>query len=158
MFLTTKKSSSASQGVGLPYISWLRSIIPPSLSRITTSQFCQMYIRPRSSRNCNRLASELQAACDSEKHVGHATWFVSHTWANCIEDTLDAILLFFDKRADYATAKLWIDFMVTPQQANAASPPSSWFMSTFKESIATIGGLLLVVDAWDNPSALQRAW
>jgi hypothetical protein len=31
-------------------------------------------------------------------------------------------------------------------------------MSTFKDSIARIGGLLLVVDAWDNPSALRRAW
>jgi hypothetical protein len=31
-------------------------------------------------------------------------------------------------------------------------------MSTFKDSIARIGGLLLVVDAWDNPTALRRAW
>jgi hypothetical protein len=83
---------------------------------------------------------------------------VSHTWANSILDTLDAVLLFFDRRDDCATAKLWIDFMVTPQQSNTVSPPSSWFMNTFKQSIATIGGLLLVADAWDNPSALQRAW
>ena len=158
LFLTTKKSSSASQGVGLPYISWLRSIIPPSLSRITTSQFCQMFIRPRTWRSCNSLVSELQAADDTAKHVGHATWFVSHTWANCIVDTLDAVLLFFDRRADCAAANLWVDFLVTPQQSNTPSPPSSWFMSTFKQSIAAIGGLLLVVDAWDNPSALQRAW
>jgi hypothetical protein len=31
-------------------------------------------------------------------------------------------------------------------------------MGTFKSSIASIGGLLLVVDAWDNPTALRRAW
>jgi hypothetical protein len=31
-------------------------------------------------------------------------------------------------------------------------------MSTFKDSIARIGGLLLVVDAWDNPKPLRRAW
>jgi hypothetical protein len=117
-----------------------------------------MFIRPRTWRSCNSLVSELQAAGDTGKHVGHATWFVSHTWANCIVDTLDAVLLFFDRRADCAAANLWVDFLVTPQQSNTPSPPSSWFMSTFKQSIAAIGGLLLVVDAWDNPSALQRAW
>jgi hypothetical protein len=31
-------------------------------------------------------------------------------------------------------------------------------MGSFKSSIARIGGLLLVVDAWDNPAALRRAW
>ena len=120
-----------------------------------------MFIRPRTWRSCSSLVSELQAAGDTGKHVGHATWFVSHTWANCIVDTLDAVLLFFDRRADCAAAKLWFDFIVTPQPSNTSntpSPPSSWYMSTFKQSIAAIGGLLLVVDAWDDPSALQRAW
>jgi hypothetical protein len=31
-------------------------------------------------------------------------------------------------------------------------------MTTFKGSIARIGRLLLVVDAWNNPTALRRAW
>jgi hypothetical protein len=31
-------------------------------------------------------------------------------------------------------------------------------MGTFKQSIASIGSLLLVVDAWDNPAPLKRAW
>jgi hypothetical protein len=31
-------------------------------------------------------------------------------------------------------------------------------MTTFKSSIACIGSLLLVVDAWDNPAPLKRAW
>jgi hypothetical protein len=31
-------------------------------------------------------------------------------------------------------------------------------MGTFKQSIARIGSLLLVVDAWDDPAPLKRAW
>jgi hypothetical protein len=31
-------------------------------------------------------------------------------------------------------------------------------MDVFKSSIARIGSLLLVVDAWNNPTALKRAW
>jgi hypothetical protein len=54
---------------------------------------------------------------------------------------------------------VWFDVMVTSQHASAEpSKPSSWWMGTFKSSIARIGGLLLVVDAWDNPTALRRAW
>ena len=31
-------------------------------------------------------------------------------------------------------------------------------LTTFKSSIARIGSLLLVVDAWDNPAPLKCAW
>jgi hypothetical protein len=54
---------------------------------------------------------------------------------------------------------VWLDFLVTPQHASAGpSKPSSWWMGTFKQSIARIGRLLLVVDAWNNPTPLKRAW
>ena len=32
------------------------------------------------------------------------------------------------------------------------------YMNVFKSSIASIGSLLLVVDVWNNPTALKRAW
>ena len=49
--------------------------------------------------------------------------------------------------------------MVTSQHEGAGpSKPLSFWMSTFKDSIARIGSLLLVVDAWDNPTPLRRAW
>ena len=96
---------------------------------------------------------------DTAHHVGEATWFISHTWNNAFADTLDAVLLFFEGREDTASVKVWLDVMVTSQHLSAGpSKPSSWWMSTFKSSIERIGGLLLVVDEWDNPTALRRAW
>jgi hypothetical protein len=69
------------------------------------------------------------------------------------------VLLFFEGREDAASAKVWFDVMVTSQHGNTGpSKPSSWWMGTFKDNIARIGSLLLVVDAWDNPTALRRAW
>ena len=147
------------QGVGLPYLSWLRSTLGASLGRMTTSQFCQMYVRPFTSHNRCSVAEQLMAKGETARHVGDATWFISHTWSNAFADTLDAVLLFFEGRADAASAKVWFDVMVTSQHGSTGpSKPSSWWMSTFKDSIARIGGLLLVVDAWDNPTALRRAW
>jgi hypothetical protein len=84
---------------------------------------------------------------------------ISHTGSNAFFDTLGAVLLFFEGRDDRATAFVWLDFLVTPQHASAGpSKPSSWWMGTFKQSIARIGRLLLVVDAWNNPTPLKRAW
>ena len=147
------------QGVGLPYLSWLRSTLGASLGRMTTSQFCQMYVRPFTSRSRGSVTQQLMARGDTAQHVGDATWFISHVWSNAFADTLDAVLLFFEGREDATSAKVWFDVMVTSQHGSTGpSKPSSYWMSTFKDSIARIGSLLLVVDVWNNPTALRRAW
>ena len=146
------------QGIAVPYLSWLRSMMP-SVGRMSCSQFCQMYVSPRTSRSCGSVAEVLSERAETRGFVGEATWFVSYTWTNSFLDTLDAILLFFQGRDDVATAKLWIDVLVTPQIMNSSSSQSSSFwMTSFKSNIARMGRLLLVVDVWNNPSALRRAW
>ena len=126
---------------------------------MTTSQFEKMYLRPRTSRLRCSVVDALAADAATSHYVGPANWFISHTWSNAFADTLDAVLLFFQGREDAASAKLWFDVMVTSQHLSAGpSKPSSWWMGTFKSSIARIGRLLLVVDAWDNPTPLTRAW
>jgi len=47
---------------------------------------------------------------------------------------------------------------VYSQHATGPIKPTQWFMTTFKSSIACIGSLLLVVDKWNDPSSLRRAW
>jgi hypothetical protein len=144
------------QGVSLSYLAWLRAALSPSLSRISTSQFCQMYVRPFTWRNRCSVTQQLMARDEGAQHVGAANWFISHTWSNAFADTLDAILLFF---AEKPGAYLWLDVLATSQHSvlGQSKPSSSW-MRTFKDCIARIGGVLLVVDAWDNPTALRRAW
>jgi hypothetical protein len=146
------------QGVAVAYLSLLRSILP-SVGRMSCSQFCQMYVSPRTSRSCGSVAEVLSEGDDTRGFVGEATWFVSHTWTNSFLDTLDAILLFFQGRNDAATAKIWIDVLVTPQiTTSSCSKSSSFWMTSFTSNIARMGRLLLVVDVWNNPSALRRAW
>jgi len=148
------------QGISLEYLRWLQSEFGgPLLGRLTTSQFDKMYLRPRTSRRRCSVTDELAADADTAHHVGRATWFVSHTWNNPFADTLKAIFHFFEGRADAATAVLWFDIFVDSQHATAGTSKSpQWFMTTFKSSIARIGSVLLVVDVWNNPTALRRAW
>jgi hypothetical protein len=145
-----------SQGVALSYISTLRAMIGTSGERLTCSQFCQMYVRPRTCRNRGSVTGELEGKSGSMDYVGEANWFISHTWSNSFADTLDAVLLFFQGREDAGSARLWIDVLVTPQFGS--NQPSSFWINTFKSSISRMGRLLLVVDAWNNPTALRRAW
>ncbi len=88
--------------------------------------------------------------------TGEASWFISHTWTNPIVDTIMAVSAVLIPLC--GETFVWFDVMATSQHEMATSKPSSWWMKTFKDSIARIGGLVLVVDAWDHPSALQRAW
>jgi hypothetical protein len=158
------KDSNTAQGVNIQYLGTLLFHLlhsyGPSVARITTSQFCQMYIRPFTSRSRTSLVHVLTAEGSSLPVTGEASWFISHTWTNPIVNTLGAIgsLLCPLYKAEDPTY-VWFDVMSTSQHETAApSKPSSWWMKTFKDSIARIGGVVLVVDAWDNPSALQRAW
>ena len=147
------------QGVGLPYLSWLRSTLGWSLGRMTTSVFCQLYVRPFTWCSRGSVTERLVAQGDAAQHVGEATWFISHTWSNAVADTLESIFHFFEGREDASSAVLWMDVFVDSQHADAGpSKPPQWYMTTFKSSIACIGRLLLVVDKWNNPTALRRAW
>ncbi len=129
------------------------------MSRLTTSQFEKMYLRPRTCCLCCSVVDALAADSASAHHVGPATWFVSHTWNNPFPDTLQSIFDFFEGRADADEAMLWFDVFVDSQHVTEGPCKTpQWYMTTFKQSIAHIGNLLLVVDAWDNPAPLKRAW
>ncbi len=128
-------------------------------SHLTTSQFEKMYLRPRTSRLRCSVVDALAADAETSHLVGLANWFISHTWSNVFADTMDAIFQFFLGRADAADAVLWLDVFVESQHvAEGPSKTPQWYMTTFKSSIARIGRLLLVVDAWNNPTPLKRAW
>jgi hypothetical protein len=151
--------SSVLQGVSVQYLRWLKDTLGPFMGRLTTEQVCQSFIKPRTSRSHSSLISELLLEKDTKDHVGDATWFISHVWSNPFTDTLDSILLFFEGRDDAATAKVWIDILVDGQHSiTGPSKPSSWYMTTFRDKIHSIGKLLLIVDKWNDPSALKRAW
>jgi hypothetical protein len=118
-----------------------------------------MVVKPRTSRSRLCLANELLLRADTRDHVGDATWFVTHAYGHEFADTLDAVLLFFENRGDSASAKLWFDpFMFPRHEAAAFSNPQSWYMTGFKSTISRIGRMVVVVDSWNNPTALKRAW
>ena len=108
---------------------------------------------------CCLRCSVVDALAAAAHDVEPATWPVSHTWNNAFRDTLYSIFSFFEGRCDAGDARLWLHVFVDMQHASeGACKTPQCYMTTFKSSMARIGSLLLVVDAWDNPAPLKRAW
>ena len=107
---------------------------------------------------CCLRCSVVDALAAAAHDVEPATWPVSHTWNNAFRDTLYSMFSFFEGRCDAGDARLWLHVFVDMQHASeGACKTPQCYMTTFKSSMARIGSLLLVVDAWDNPAPLKRA-
>ena len=117
----------------------------------STEQVCQQLIKTVTCRSRGSVCDDLVAA--GSAHVGEATIFLSHTWGNLFLDTVDAAL----GAVQAAGAFIWFDVFSTSQHS-AIDKPSSWWMSTFRDAIAKMGSLAMVLQPWDDPLALKRAW
>jgi hypothetical protein len=118
---------------------------------MSTSNVCNFIVRPLTARLCGSLCDAMLQHPRTSCCVAMANWFVSHTWQNKFSDTVDAVLFFFEQKADAGDVVLWFDIFSVPQhEAREISRPPSWWMNTFKSSIERMGNLILVVDLWST--------
>jgi hypothetical protein len=127
---------------------------------MTTHQFNQMVMKPRTSILKTSYVNCLLQQKSTENHVGNANWFISHSWNAAICDTIDSVVDFFHSQQPHCgDAVIWFDiFCVNQHNAGSVSKPSSWYMTTFRTAIASMGNLLLSIDNWREPKPLERAW
>jgi len=123
----------------------------------TTEQTCQQLLKSLTCRSRGSVCSDLQAQGSSD--VGQANLFLSHAWSSLFSDTVDAVLALVEGQAQAAwdDTFIWFDVFSTSQHT-AIDRPSSWWMGVFKSSIEKMGQLAMVLQPWDDPAALKRAW
>jgi hypothetical protein len=123
----------------------------------TTSQVCNQLIKPLTSRSRGSLCDDLFEIGSTD--VGEANMFFSHVWTDKFWSSVDAVLQLIEERGAAAlqTTYIWFDVFSTSQHTSV-DRPSSWWMDTFKNAIAKMGRLAMVLNPWDNPAALKRAW
>jgi hypothetical protein len=133
------------------------------------SRFNHSDHRPLRSASCAHTAC---AACWSRMspddqfqllHVNQDELDVVATGAeSTFLDTVDAVLAHCDALPprQQTSIVLWMDLFSVCQHElpNAPARPSSWWLNTFKQSISSIGSVLMVLSPWENPRALQRTW
>jgi Flp pilus assembly protein TadD len=124
---------------------------------LTTTQLCEAFVKPETrERQCAYLDMLLDAPPlpSGKPLVGPAKCFVSHAWMCKYAVVLECMADFEQKHPD---TYFWFD-LVTNNQHKATSFPFEWWCTTFKESIRSIGSVLLVMTPWDRPIPLTRAW
>jgi hypothetical protein len=121
----------------------------------TTEQVCQQLIKPLTSRSGRSVCEDLQAAESGD--AGEATLFLSHTWGNQFLDTVDAALAAEAEAAVSSFAYIWFDVFSTSQHCALDIPSSEW-MRVFRQAIEKMGSLAMVLQPWNDPLALKRAW
>lgn len=87
--------------------------------------------------------------------VGNATQFVSHTWKGLFLDLISALEARF---GDVPHQFFWIDIFVVPQ--NDVDKPTGenvWY-DAFDSMVGAIGSVVVVLDSFDDPVYLRRAW
>ena len=141
-------------GVTLPFLLQFKAEWEHIYHNLTTGQMCQVLIRPLTYFSKLSLCDALLKSGDPRGST-RPTWFLSHTWSNRFADTLDSALLFFQS-LPHDDVVIWMDVFSVSQHETPQL--SQWWMSTFRGAISSIGNLLMVMQPWNNPVSMKRAW
>ena len=122
----------------------------------TTTDICNLVVKPATlARKCSFIDLIATDQDDQGKpHVGQATVFVSHAWKYKFVDNVDVMEQHAKKQP---AAYFWFDLFVNNQHGTE-TVPQEWWSTTFRESIKSIGSVLLVMSPWNNPIPVTRAW
>ena len=121
----------------------------------TTEQVCQQLVKTLTSRSGCSMCDDVQAAGSGD--VGEANLFLSHTWGDVFLDTVDAALGAAQRAAGSGAVFIWFDVFSTSQHSALDIPSSQW-MVVFRQAIEKMGSVAMVLQPWNDPLALKRAW
>lgn len=132
------------------------ALIPSDkLIGMTTTQVCQEYILPLTSKSKDSYCEMLKKQKGGSEKVGFATVFVSHAWKYLFSDVVDTLKNYF--RGNRRDELLWFDLFSNNQHL-AVNLDFDWWCGTFKSAIKDFGHFVLVLAPWQNPIPFTRAW
>lgn len=127
-----------------------------ALYRMTTYQVKDEIIIPATLAKQYSYMELVQDQCDDDgkPFVGTATVFVSHAFGVPFLDSYFVMRAYAEQHPD---AYFWFNPFMTNQH-RLERLPSTWWSTTFKDTIRSIGHVLLVLSPWNDPVPLKRAW
>mmetsp|Transcript_36787 Transcript_36787/g.97646 ORF Transcript_36787/g.97646 Transcript_36787/m.97646 type:complete len:2566 (+) Transcript_36787:73-7770(+) len=127
------------------------------LCGMSTHQVMTVYVMRQTQNSrmclCDHLVSD--SAC-SRFEVATAEWFVSHAWALKFLDVVDALKRYF-KTAKDDDPFLWFD-VFSVNQHSTEERDYDWWNTAFLQAVGQIGSVVMVLQPWDKPETLSRAW
>jgi len=126
--------------------------------QLTTEQVCHILIKPQTALHRRSVVHQLWSMKKFSESGEESNWFVCHAWSSLLFPMIDAILRFFDDRADADAAIIWIDLFCISQHLDPESALSPLWWSGFSYCVDFVGRMLFVIDSWNEPKPLQRSW
>ncbi|EQC30499.1 hypothetical protein SDRG_11815 [Saprolegnia diclina VS20] len=152
-------STSPDRGVRLSY---LRHFInehggEASFAGKTTAQVCFEFVVPLTKPSELSLVDHVASDPTTANYVAPANWYVSHAWMYLFLETVDSLERFFADRDLGDDAVLWF-CVFNNNQHLASSYPFEYWSTTFKNGLAAIGNVVMVLHPWNDPIVLRRSW
>ena len=130
-----------------------------SIKDYSTNDICQKFIKnldshvfPKQHKNEQTYCAYLQKLHPNK--VGIASVFISHAWSYKFVDSVKALKYHFK---DDENVCVWFDLFSNNQSKNETLP-FSWWSGTFQSAIQQFGRTVLILQPWNNPVPLTRAW
>jgi tetratricopeptide (TPR) repeat protein len=128
-----------------------------TLTGKTTSEVNDAFLKPLT--KCSELSLCDQLITQPYKGlIAEANVFISHAWKYKFLDVMEAVELFVKhegRRADETV--IWFD-MYSNSQHQTGDRPFEWWRGVFINAIKKLGMVLMILDPWDKPITLTRAW
>lgn len=125
------------------------------LEGLTTTDVCTKIVSPATlERRCSYI--ELQKALGNNHIIGKPAMFVSHAWRYefvRVVEALEAHVQSDDNQDPF----VWFDLCGNSQH-DTSDRPMEWWKTTFLEAIRDIGRTVMIMEPWEDPIPLTRAW
>ena len=129
-----------------------------TVGKMSTTMVCESIVKPATlDRRCAYIDKfRIHQTVDggTKPLMGPASVFVSHAWKYAFGDPVDVMEQYERAHPD---SYFWFDVFMNNQH-KAETRPQSWWSTTFRLSIKSIGVVLIVMAPWDNPIPISRAW
>lgn len=139
-------------------LSALRALITDdvnNLSGLTTTDVCMKIVSPLTlERRCSYI--ELQKYLGNHHLIGKPAMFVSHAWRYEFVRVVEALEAHVQADDDQDPF-VWFDLCGNSQH-DTSDRPMEWWKTTFLEAIRDIGRTVMIMEPWEDPIPLTRAW
>ena len=143
-------------------------------AELTTREVCYRIIKPATQEQQCAFVDLLHGSDD----VGKATVFVSHAWDSNVNEIISAMVEYSRthningngnsdshsiSNSDSNSSNsvqchyFWFD-VLSANQHKKEDTPFEWWCSTFRDNIASIGRVLLIMTPWNAPLPITRSW
>ena len=131
---------------------------------LKTEDVCQKYVKPCTMSLNVSYCEFLQCNSSTAIFVGQANVFISHAWMYSFINVVDVLVRYGSNKKAKEKLNLsdsetfyWFDLFSNNQHLNDP-PPFEWWCETFMNAVQNIGRVIMVMEPWDNPITLTRAW